>query len=70
MGDTNRMDTLAEQLTQMDRRSLIYLLRGMHCQFEMDFTDEFLMSISLERLRHIVLAAALHDHATAASLTG
>jgi len=55
------VDELAEELAHMDRRSLIRRLRSLRCSFELDFTDEFLQQISLERLRHIILAASLHS---------
>jgi len=46
----------------MNRAGLIRMLRRLDCDFELDFTDEFLADISLPRLRHIVLAASLHAH--------
>ena len=45
----------------MDRDELIRTLQGIRCPFKMDFTKEFLNSISLERLQHIVLAASLRE---------
>lgn len=45
----------------MDREELILLLKGMHCTFPMDFTEEYLQSVSVERLRHIVLGASIHQ---------
>ena len=53
---------VAERLSVMDRADLIGLLRSVHCNFELDFTDEFLGEVSIERLRHIVLGALLHDN--------
>ena len=50
------------RISTMDRIGLVRTLRGLHCNFELDFTDEFLESISLQRLRHIVTAAMLHAH--------
>ncbi|MCE5278095.1 MAG: hypothetical protein ABFD92_09950 [Planctomycetaceae bacterium] len=47
-------------LQTLDRCELIRLLRGIQCDFDMDFTDDFLNSISVERLRHILTAASLH----------
>lgn len=47
----------ADRIAAMNRRGLVRFLRGLDCGFEMDFTDEFLKSLSLGRLRHIVLAA-------------
>lgn len=46
----------------MGREELTRHLQRLHCEFDLDFTDEFLDSLSLERLRHIVLAAMLHQH--------
>jgi len=56
-----RAEKLAENLAAMNRRRLIQTLRSLECSFELDFTDEFLRSISIERLRHITLAAALRE---------
>jgi hypothetical protein len=36
-------------------------LHRLRCRFQLDFTDDFLESVSLERLRHIALAASLHE---------
>ena len=54
---TASIDRLAAQLAEMDRPELIRVLRDIECGFTMDFTDEYLESLSMEELRHIVLAA-------------
>ena len=59
---TNRKEVVAEKIQRMDRNRLVRMLRGMQCDFEMDFTDEYLQSVSLDRLKHIILAASLHAH--------
>ena len=56
------IEQLAKKIAEMPRRRLVTLLRSMDCDFAVDFTDKFLKSASLERLRHIALAAALHAH--------
>jgi hypothetical protein len=43
----------------MDRPGLIGLLRRFDCGFAMDFSDEYLSQVTVDRLRHIVLAAAM-----------
>ena len=53
-------DQLAIELAQMDRKGLIDALRKVQCNFELDFSEDFLNSVSIERLRHITLAAHLH----------
>lgn len=54
-------EDIAARIAAMDRSHLIALLKDMHCSFPIDLTDEFLQSINLERLRHIVLATSLHQ---------
>ena len=48
------------KIATMNRRQLMRTLHRMRCNFKLDFTDEFLASVSLERLRHIALATSLH----------
>jgi hypothetical protein len=52
-------DSSAARVARMNRRSLIRMLRRLDCGFKVDFTDEFLAGVSMQRLRHIVLAAVL-----------
>ena len=54
-------DELAKKLAKMDRDRLIKKLRSLCCSFQLDFTDDFLTGISLERLRHITLAATMQS---------
>ncbi len=54
-----KTEELVVAIMTMDRAELIDLLRGINCGFRMDFTDGFLSSISLERLRHLIVAASL-----------
>lgn len=39
---------------------MIDFLRHLDCTFEVDFTDEFLATLSVQQLRHIVAEAVLH----------
>lgn len=50
------IDKLSHEIVGLDRDALIRRLREMPCTFDLDFTDEFLQSVSLGRLRHIILA--------------
>ncbi len=59
MGASYRED-LARIVAEMDRDGLIDMLNRMECTFRIDFTEEFLRTVSLEKLRHIVLSASLH----------
>lgn len=64
---SRQVESLVNELQSMDRDGLKGLLRNMKCDFAIDFTDEFLDSVSIERLRHITLAASLHDNRRALS---
>lgn len=57
---TANIEELAVRIAHLDREGLMGQLRQLKCSFELDFTDEFLASLSVDRLRHILLAAALH----------
>jgi hypothetical protein len=59
--DKDALEQLVLDLASMDRSALIHLLRTMRCTLPLDFTDEFLGTISLDRLRHITLAASMHQ---------
>jgi len=58
---TQGLEKFASRLAAMDRQGIIRLINGMRCDFRLDFSEEFLNSVSLERLRHIALAASLHS---------
>ena len=55
-----KTENLMDRIRSMDREGLVRFLRNLDCDFPIDFTDEFLGSLSLGRLRHIILAAVLH----------
>ena len=55
------VEKLTLEVAAMGRRELVAMLRELQCSFELDFTDEYLQSVSLERLQHLVLVAALHS---------
>lgn len=57
-------EQLVVRIAGMDRAELATTLRQLRCSFQLDFTDEFLDALSIDRLRHIVLAAVQHARAT------
>ena len=60
-----QLDATLVRLAQMDRKELIRFIRQIRCSFELDFSDDFLHSMSLERLRHVTVAALLHANGVA-----
>lgn len=59
--DRQEVDTLVATLAEMDRGQLVEKIHSIHCSFTLDFSDEYLEEISLENLRHIVMAASLQE---------
>ena len=55
------MQDIADRVASLSRAELVVMLKSKRCGFRMDFTDEYLRSISLTRLRHIVIAASLQE---------
>jgi len=58
-------DEIISKIANMTRPQLVTLLRGLQCGFHLDFSDEYLASLSVDRLRHIALAASLRSHTEA-----
>jgi hypothetical protein len=58
MGTDQNIDQLLHTVQRLDRRTCIAQLRQFR-QPKLDFTDEFLDALSLDRLRHIVMAACI-----------
>jgi len=56
---------IVRTIASMKRPQLIALLRGMRCGFDIDFSDDYINSMDLDHLRHISLAASMHDKAFA-----
>lgn len=61
----HKTEKAVRRIAEMDRTGLVRMLRGMACKFELDFTDEYLQDVSIERLRHIAVAACLHANGRA-----
>jgi len=64
----SEFQSLTDRIAEMDRPSLIKALRELKCDFKMDFDEEFLTGVSIERLRHILLAVCMHAHELPAQL--
>ena len=46
------------RISRMNAQGLMDYLGRLDCEFKMDFSEEYLSSISIERLRHIAFAAS------------
>lgn len=54
------------RIASMNRNELVEFLSHLNCSFTMDFSQDFLESLTEDKLRHIVMAASLHDNSHAA----
>jgi hypothetical protein len=68
--DRTETEELACRIAAMGPVELIALLQSMQCTFDLDFTEEYLASLPLDRLRHVVLAAVLHRQGAPAPHAG
>jgi len=46
-------------IAAMKRHQLVRMLRRMNCGFNVDFSDRYVNSLSIDRLRHVALAASM-----------
>jgi hypothetical protein len=60
MRQPNDIDALLTTIATLPRADLHRMLRDLPCPFPLDFTDAYLDSLPLDRLKHLVAAVALH----------
>ncbi|MCC7146313.1 MAG: hypothetical protein IT443_07695 [Phycisphaeraceae bacterium] len=58
MQSNEPIDKLIENVQKLDRQACIEHLRGF-ARPKLDFTEDFLSQLSLDRLRHVLMAACL-----------
>ncbi|MFT3786835.1 MAG: hypothetical protein QM770_11820 [Tepidisphaeraceae bacterium] len=56
----SEIDELMRMIAEMDRDELIDQFRSYPAPFKVDFTDEFLASQSLDKLRHVFAGLCMH----------
>ena len=61
LNGTGSMEDMAARIARMDRSELTHALLQIECTFPIDFSRAYLDSMSVERLRHLFLAAGLHE---------
>jgi hypothetical protein len=54
------MEQTATSIASLGRDELKRRIRNFRGRFKLDFTEEYLNSLSLDRLRHILLAALIN----------
>lgn len=58
---SDQVEELICLVAAMDRDDVIHHIHDYRATFPLDFTDEFLASVPLERLRHIFIALCLQQ---------
>jgi hypothetical protein len=56
-------EQMAASLAELDREDLKQRIKDFRGRFKLDFSDDYLDALSLERLRHLLLAALLNAKA-------
>lgn len=54
------IERLLQGVAEMDRPHVVHALHAVPCPFPIDFTDDYLATMSIERLRHLLVAVCLH----------
>lgn len=60
MASTGYFDKAATSIAALDREELKRRIRSFKGRFKLDFTEDYLNRLSVERLRHILLAALIN----------
>jgi len=60
MASTKYFDREATSIAALGRNELKRRIRNFRGRFKLDFTDDYLNNLSVDRLRHILLAALIN----------
>lgn len=60
MVSRGRFEQVATSIAVLGRRELKSRIKSFRGRFKLDFTDDYLDTIDVERLRHILLAALIN----------
>jgi len=61
MRSRKQFEQAANSIASLGRDELKKRIRNFKGRFKMDFTEDYLDSLSVDRLRHILLAALISD---------
>jgi hypothetical protein len=60
MAPGTHFEKQATTIATLGRNELTKRIKNFHGRFKLDFTEEYLNQLSIDRLRHILLAALLN----------
>jgi len=58
-----KLEQTANAIASLDRDELNRRIKGFKGRFRLDFTDAYLNNLSVDRLRHVLLAALINARA-------
>ncbi len=61
-GKTMPLEKNLADIAKMGREELKLRIKGFEGRFKLDFTDDYLNNLSVDKLRHIYLAALINLH--------
>ena len=60
MAAEKHFEQTATLIASLDRNELTRRIRGFRGRFKLDFPEDYLAGLSVDRLRHILLAASIN----------
>jgi len=60
MASRRYLENTATSVATLGRTELMRRIRNFRGRFRLDFTDDYLSNLSIDRLRHILLAALIN----------
>lgn len=55
----NVLEQASTSVSELGRTELKWQIKNFHGRFKLDFSDDYLDAVSVDRLRHILLAAII-----------
>lgn len=59
MSSANSFENIAVKIAALNKSEVIRRIKNFKGRFKLDFTEDYLASLSVDRLRHILLSAIM-----------
>jgi len=60
MGPNDTFERAAASIAALSREQLTSKIKNFNGRFRLDFTDDYLKNLTVDRLRHVLLAATIN----------
>ena len=61
MSSKQDFEQAAQSIAKLNRQQVTHRIKHFKSRFKLDFTDEYLNKLSVDRLKHILLAAVINS---------